>query len=364
MLRNFFSKRRKRNLLSELRDISFAEGNLRRATGFVLCFVIIGLTGISIVLNYLEGNHGLILPLGLVVLSACVAFFWLYMKKDAELGPQYICLGALTTLGIFLLFWQGAPNGSSLFWFLLFPSMIMFCLGIRRGTIIFCSFLFFSLLLLMMTPLQTLLAESLPQTVRVRFLAAMLGAFVFSAGTEYTRYLTQKALARTVARLELDSLTDPLTGLGNRRNFYNFYNISFLGSPARNYPVSLAIADIDHFKNVNDAYGHEVGDKVLCHVASVLRSQCREADKLYRWGGEEFLILMPRTNNTEAQVVLERIRGKLEKTPYCGADGKTISFTSSFGVYSGSAEENLELQLSAADQNLYAAKRGGRNRVV
>lgn len=357
------SRSRKSDLFGDLPGISFSDSGLRRATTYVLCCVIIVLTGFSITLNAIEGNTQLLAPLWLVILSVCIALPWLWINKNAEFGPLYICLGALATLGGFLLLRHGAPDGSSLYWFLLFPPMLMFSLGLRRGTIAFCAFLFF-ISLLLLTPLQSFLAEPLPRSVRIRFLAAMLGAFIFSCGAEYMRFQTHKALVRTLARLELDSFTDPLTGLGNRRDFYNFYNISFLGSFARKYPFALALADVDHFKNINDTYGHEVGDRVLCHVARILRGQCREADKLYRWGGEEFLILMPRTGAGEARRVLERMRLKLEETPYCTDEGEDLALTASFGMYEGSADKNLDWQIGAADQSLYAAKRGGRNQVV
>ncbi|MDL2322074.1 GGDEF domain-containing protein [Desulfosarcina sp. OttesenSCG-928-B08] len=216
----------------------------------------------------------------------------------------------------------------------------------------------------MATPLQGFLVEPLPQSVRIRFLVSMAGAFVFSWGAEYTRFKTQQTLSRTLAQLEMDSLTDHLTGLANRRNFYNFYNIAFLGAPVRKHPFTLVLADIDHFKRVNDTFGHEVGDKVLRHVADIFQAGCREADKLYRWGGEEFLLLMPRTTADEARLALERMREALSKTPYHTEDGRILSLTASFGLYEGSVENDLEQQIALADQNLYAAKREGRNRVV
>lgn len=163
---------------------------------------------------------------------------------------------------------------------------------------------------------------------------------VFFWGAEYTHFQTQKELARTLSRLEMDSLTDPLTELGNRRDFYNFYNIAFLVSSAKKYPFALILADIDHFKNINDTFGQEVGNRVLCHVADLLQAQFHDTDKLYRWSGEEFLILMPRTTETEARQVLERMCEKLETTQYCEEQGKSISLTASFGLYEGSSAEN------------------------
>lgn len=363
---NFFRKNRKNrkhDLWGELQDISFAEGTLRRATAYVLCFVSFGLSILALTVNEFEGNHALRLPLLAIITVTFMGIFWLWVKKNTELGPLYLCLGSLALLGGYLLLRRSAPDGSSLFWFLLFPPMAMFCLGLSRGTVAFGVFFFF-LIMLMATPMQIFLAAPLPQTVRIRFLVAMAGTFVFSWGAEYVRFQTQKALARTMARLEQDSLTDPLTKLGNRRKFYNFYNISFVGSSARKQAFSLSIADIDYFKNINDTYGHEIGDKVLCHISAILRSLCRDTDKVYRWGGEEFLIFMSKTNLSEALIALERIRLRIQEIPFVCEDGKEIFITVSFGLYEGTSNDSIEAQISEADRRLYAAKRGGRNKVA
>ena len=361
-LRNFLHRGRKGDFFADLHDLSLAEGRLHRATSYVLCFVAAGFTGLALLVNIVEGNTELFMPLFAVIVAISGVFAWLLLRKNAEIGPLYACLIILGALGAFLIVQGGAPNGSSLFWFLLYPPMLTFSLGHRRGTFFFCVFLLFILLMLAL-PLQNL-TQPLPLGTKIRFILAMLGAFVFSLGAEYSRFQTQEVLARTMARLEEDSLTDPLTGLGNRRCFYNFFTIFFLGSSAKKFPFSLAMADIDYFKKVNDTFGHEVGDKVLCHVANTLRSQCRDTDQLYRWGGEEFLILMPRTTAAEAQIVLERMRKKIEMSTGYENNTAKVAVTVSFGLCEGSTEEDVDTYIASADQNLYVAKRNGRNRIV
>lgn len=110
-------------------------------------------------------------------------------------------------------------------------------------------------------------------------------------------------------------------------------------------------------------YGHDVGDKVLQHTTEVLGAHIRTTDKIYRWGGEEFLVLMPRTTAREARLALERMRDTVEKTPYM-EDGLEIPITVSLGLYSGVMSGDLTAQISKADQNLYVAKGSGRNKVV
>ena len=355
--------RRKRDILGPLSEISFVEGNLRKLTAYVLCLFLLVMLVLCFLVNVWEGNRGLLPPLLIAGAPVVVALLWLYFQQSAEIGPLYLAHSSMILLGGYLLFNIMAPEGSSLFWFLLYPPMAMFCFGLRKGTIaFFLCMLSFSCILF--TPLHYYLAQPLSPPVKIRFIIAMFGAFAFSLGIEYSRLQTRKVLANTLARLEQDSLTDLLTGLGNRRSFYNYFSISFLSSSSSRHTFSLASADIDHFKKINDTYGHEVGDKVLRHISDILRAQSRESDRIYRWGGEEFLILMPITGTEQARLVLDRMRRKIQDTPCIGDNGEKIALTASFGYCSGAAGDNLEAKIAEADRCLYEAKRSGRNCVV
>lgn len=362
LTRFFFGVSRKADFFGDLNDVAHAESRVRRLTGYVLCFVIISLAALALFLNHYEGNKLVMPPLTLVAVAAIAAGLWLRLDRNAIFGPMMLLLGALALLGGHLLLVSGAPEGQSLYWFLIFPSMVMFGLGFQLGTVFFSIFYFF-LLLVMASPLYLFLTEPLPLSARVRFLAAMLGAFVFSWCAEFIRNKTQTALGRTMERLEQESMTDPLTGLGNRRDFERYFKWTVLSSSPRERPYIVAIIDIDHFKRVNDAHGHEVGDKVLRHIAQVVGDPIRFSDRLFRWGGEEFLVLMPRTSITDARNAMERIRHTVAAVPY-KEDGLTLSVTVSIGFCAGDAETPLAQVIDCADQNLYAAKSGGRNRVV
>lgn len=361
IFRKVFGKSRRSDFFGDFQDIAFVEDRFRRAVGYALCYVVFGLTSLSMLLNLYEGSINMVFVLGGVLLGTLCAFAWLWIDQNTVYGPLYIILGTLGSLGIYLLLNRNSPNGS-LFWFLLFPPMVMLCLGLRQGTIAFTGFYLF-VVLVMVTPLHSHLTDPLGWTARVRFVAAMMGAFVFAWSAEFLRYQAQFALGRTMIRLEQDSLTDPLTGLGNRRDFCNHCRWIVAGSSGKFPVISLAIVDIDHFKRINDTYGHEIGDKVLRHVAEVLGAQTRASDKLYRWGGEEFLVLMPRTAAREARLALERMRRTVADTPF-QEDGLEIPFTVSIGLYSGTMQADVTGQIAKADQNLYAAKASGRNKVV
>jgi two-component system cell cycle response regulator len=162
------------------------------------------------------------------------------------------------------------------------------------------------------------------------------------------------------------AVTDPLTGLNNRRYLDNHLNVLFNRSMARGRPLSVLITDIDRFKQVNDTYGHDGGDQVLKEFANRVRSTVRGADLACRYGGEEFVVVMPDTSPEVAAAVAERLRAAIESTPFLlKSSGETLNITASFGISSRIASVITPDQLmKQADLALYEAKNTGRNRVV
>jgi diguanylate cyclase (GGDEF)-like protein len=158
--------------------------------------------------------------------------------------------------------------------------------------------------------------------------------------------------------------TDELTGLANRRAFVEQGTAAI--DQARRYhrPLSLVMLDIDHFKRINDQFGHAVGDAALQHVAAALRRTARAADTSGRLGGEEFALLLPETGVEAAAVLAERLRRDVAAAAV-PANGATLRLTCSFGVAQfGGAAATLDALLGAADAALYRAKEEGRDRVV
>jgi len=159
------------------------------------------------------------------------------------------------------------------------------------------------------------------------------------------------------ARLERDSLTDTLTGIGNRRKI----NKAIEAEIGRYYrhkssPFSIMFLDIDLFKNINDVHGHMVGDEILKFLCAEVDSELRVTDVLARWGGEEFMVLLPATGINAAQGLAERIRKKIADTACSG-----IQFTISIGVGEYSSNESIDDLIQRVDGALYAAKDAGRN---
>lgn len=201
-------------------------------------------------------------------------------------------------------------------------------------------------------------------------MAIQATAQVTEDGFQYSRATVfdlseRKALE---ARLEKQALTDPLTGLGNRRYLEGQAAMEIARAERSGTPLSLIAVDLDHFKRINDTYGHDVGDVVLQAFATLARQVLRDGDVLCRMGGEEFAVLLPDTDREQALRIAERLRVAVATTPArVGRDATedgTLAYTASLGVTLVSAgEATLKPAIKRADQGLYAAKETGRNRV-
>ena len=165
--------------------------------------------------------------------------------------------------------------------------------------------------------------------------------------------------------LTLMSTTDYLTGLWNRRAFADAAGAQLANAKRHAAPYALVMLDLDHFKSVNDRFGHAAGDAVLTHVAAIARAEFREGDIVARFGGEEFAVFAPHCTLESAVAVTERVRAAIERAVIRLSDDRIVNVTASFGVASSNGEHaDLEAMLRIADRALYAAKAQGRNRAV
>jgi diguanylate cyclase len=162
----------------------------------------------------------------------------------------------------------------------------------------------------------------------------------------------------------VEALTDPLTSLLNRRGFEARAQPIFADTAATNIGFCMLMLDIDHFKKVNDTYGHLFGDKVICAIANTLKSKVKGQDAVGRMGGEEFAVLLPETNINGAFTVAEHIRQAIEngKIRRQNSDEQIGGISISIGIAPHTNGCSLELLLDQADKALYDSKQGGRNR--
>ena len=160
---------------------------------------------------------------------------------------------------------------------------------------------------------------------------------------------------------------DPLTGVANRRSLIAALDRDVARAQRMREPMALMMVDIDHFKDVNDRYGHPAGDRVLCSVVNVLRQRVRAQDLVGRYGGEEFMVLLPDTGLVGAEQLARALCKAVEESrcPADGVPGPGIAVTVSIGVFGGRLEsgDSWDMLIAAADRALYQAKNNGRNRV-
>jgi diguanylate cyclase (GGDEF)-like protein len=166
-------------------------------------------------------------------------------------------------------------------------------------------------------------------------------------------------------QLEMIATTDVLTGLFNRRYFFELAEISFEALSQTNSNCSVLMMDIDHFKVINDHYGHSSGDQVLKELGTYFLNNARNTDIIARYGGEEFIMLMPNTDTHAAKLVAERYRYEINKLRIA-LNGSLITPSISIGITNAKWEQQMTLEqiIHQADQALYSAKKHGRNQCV
>jgi diguanylate cyclase (GGDEF)-like protein len=177
------------------------------------------------------------------------------------------------------------------------------------------------------------------------------------------RQLTRERV-KMLEQLQTLATTDGLTKLFNSRHFYNQLAREVDRSNRYNPPLSLLLLDIDHFKRYNDTFGHLEGDKVLSRLAQIIKSCLRKLDTAYRYGGEEFTIILPETTGAEAELVAHRIKAAVEKEVFRPASGDPLQVTVSIGVTQYCPSEELATFIKRADLAMYQSKQNGRNRVT
>ncbi|KIQ04349.1 MULTISPECIES: GGDEF domain-containing protein [Pseudomonas] len=240
-------------------------------------------------------------------------------------------------------------------WIQTIPIILYLLLGLRLGLI--GSLVFVSLGLY----LYTLHYADKDPMDNMGFLLdiglATLAITIFSHTYEQTRAITERRLIELIS-------TDNLTGLANRSKLAEVFHRERNHARRNHTPLALVYLDIDHFKQINDRFGHEAGDQALQHFAAVLSQRQRATDLLCRLGGEEFAALLPNTSAQQAAVIAEELRERLASTPMELNDAP-LQMTLSAGVASlGADGDRLDELMNAADRRTYAAKRAGRNQVV
>jgi diguanylate cyclase (GGDEF)-like protein len=182
-----------------------------------------------------------------------------------------------------------------------------------------------------------------------------------------SEFANQVAIVLENARLfsisQTQAITDALTNVYNRRGLYQLGEFEFERARRIHRPFSVLMFDIDHFKRVNDTHGHAIGDQVLRHLAERCRQNSRVMDIIGRYGGEEFVILLPETNLESARQTATRLRRTIIRTPFI-TDAGSLPVTVSMGVAEATERDTFNTLIEKADKALYHAKQTGRDRIV
>ena len=275
--------------------------------------------------------------------------------------PSSILIGSLFAL-MTLLIVTGGHDNTGVMWIYIMPPVALFFGGLWVGSIITGIFLC-TISVLLFYPDNQLLQTTYSLSFKIRFLLSLLTTVLFSAVYEYTRQRSIQRIQNLNDKFEHLAMHDVLTELPNRRFIQEELNRELARSERNKSPLSIVLCDIDKFKQVNDTYGHECGDQILRYFARTLNESVRKQDLVARWGGEEFLIILPDTPGESAEHLAESVRQKLERSQYHNGE-ISLNVTASFGVCELESGNTTSQALSDADEALYVAKRQGRNRVV
>lgn len=191
--------------------------------------------------------------------------------------------------------------------------------------------------------------------------ALNLGIPILTMAALVMRYF--QLVAQQQSMLKEHATTDPLTGLMNRRRLREVWTIAEAEGRRGSFPLSIVLCDVDRFKLINDTHGHDAGDEVLRQLGHLLRQELRITDSVCRWGGEEFLLLLPHSDSVQAMHTANRIRENIAAAPIKVGD-QTLSITITMGVATLQEQEKFEAATHRADVALYAGKVAGRNQVI
>jgi len=313
-----------------------------------------------------------------IVIAICALMLWRKRQGYRAIRPAVVCYTALV---LYLVAYSGPEHARGL-WFLSLPLVSLKLLPPREGGIWVLGAIFTA------TCLMLLAGNGMGDTAySADYIARYITTTVLITGVLLwseiilERYqqriegqnaallaerdqLEQEIVRRAGLEEELRYLatTDPLTGLLNRRAFMTTLADELTRSQRLHSRFTLLMLDIDHFKRVNDTYGHPVGDVVLVHLSNLLAEQLRSIDKLARIGGEEFAILLVDTPAEAAATVIERLLATIRSKPASHPEsGQPIAITASIGCTESKAEDDEQSPFVRADRALYAAKQGGRD---
>ena len=302
--------------------------------------------------------HGQILVLTAIIM---VLFFFLLNITGNNMLTSTLIVFIMGGLCIFL-FYSGGINKTGPLWYFIFPLFALFIQRLWTGLLSIILLFLITVFIYVVEPFGFDAATYEPIFIE-RLLAVYMAMAAICFFYVYTRTSSELLMSNISRNYQQMANTDELTRLANRRYMREVLTREMSRAIRFNRPFSVIIFDLDHFKEINDNYGHDAGDEVLLVITSILADILRTQDICARWGGEEFLIMLPETDLGGAQQVAERLRLAMEQYPI-NYQQQDLKVTLSAGCSEFRLDESLDECLKRSDDNLYQAKKEGRNRVV
>lgn len=322
------------------------------------CCIVAATIDIGYLFIFLSLDSPILAWINLISVGMYISAYYAYSRQQNQFGSLLIWTEVLlhAALGSIMIGWD-----SGFYYFLLafipvLPVSMATTKAVVALALLWIYFVGLNTLTLFIEPLQPISEFGL-FAVNIFNLTVVFGIFAYLAfyyiGTVTTAH----------RKLREHATTDSMTRLFNRRYMTERVQLETQLARENQTPLSFLLLDIDYFKLLNDEFGHHIGDAALIKAADLLRAELRPNDIVARWGGEEFLIVLPDSCNLQAAIVAERIRSAFEDYNWSDIIGKNITITISTGIHTMIHNETLADSINAADQALYQAKNKGRNRV-
>lgn len=287
-----------------------------------------------------------------------ISIYALYRISGNWLRHRALVTSGLTFIYLFLL-GSGGENNTGLFWCYIYPIVIFSIIGTQKGKWILSAIIALSACILYMPELVGA-SHDYALNIKHRFIGSITFVSLIAYYMERARLEAQQESDIAKARLALLACSDELTGTFNRRGIESKVQEELHRLVRNKTEMSIVLCDVDWFKRINDRYGHDVGDRALQHIAKILGDTVRVTDMVGRWGGEEFLIMLPNTSLQKGYQLIERVREKVASEPLI-VNGHELNMSISCGICSTQFFSCFGDLIKAADISLYEAKAQGRN---
>jgi diguanylate cyclase (GGDEF)-like protein len=303
------------------------------------------------------------ITLAIILFIASFIYFiayYIFKKLHSSILTSAVVLYSLYLLMFYLVYSGGVENTGPLWIFIVSP-VSLFIHGLKRGLLEIAIFIAI-ISAIMFVPSDIMAHAEYATEFKLRLIYSFLTVTFLSALYEHSREQSYRQTLKLSKEYQQLAHYDPLTELSNRRDALRLLKQEQARIDRNKEPLSIILCDVDYFKKVNDVYGHNAGDAVLKKLAQLFSDNIREQDHIARWGGEEFLFILPQTVAKNANIMAEKIQHNLQNYNI-DYEGEKIKVTVSMGIQEFSDGQSIDEVINTADKYLYLAKDSGRNQI-